>query len=108
MAVMLRSLGVPARLAVGYTSGDEVDSELYAVTDSHSHAWVEVYMPGFSWIPFEPTPGKRLPAVYLEGVGSLDQPSQQEFSGVTLSPIAWMRSSKGVTNLRPQRWTRRP
>ncbi len=86
MAVMLRSLGVPARLAVGYTSGDEVGSGLFAVTDSHSHAWVEVYMPEFSWIPFEPTPGKRLPAVYLQGAGSLDQPDAQEFSGSAIEP----------------------
>ena len=86
MAVMLRSVGVPTRLAVGYTSGDEVGSELYAVTDSHSHAWVEVYMPGFSWIPFEPTPGKRLPAVYSEGVGSLDQSSQQGLSRTVIEP----------------------
>lgn len=68
MAVMLRSAGVPARLAVGYTSGDQDEqSGIYAVTDSHSHAWVEVYFPGFGWIPFEPTPGKALPGVYQPG-----------------------------------------
>ncbi len=73
MAVMLRSVGVPARVAVGYTTGQEVDSPgLFAVTDSNSHAWVEVYFPGHSWIPFEPTPGAALPVVMSvgEGVGS--------------------------------------
>jgi len=68
MAVMLRTVGVPARLAVGYTTGDPVgDQAIFAVTDSHSHAWVEVYFPAFGWIPFEPTPGKSLPAIYQPG-----------------------------------------
>lgn len=68
MAVMLRTVGVPARLAVGYTTGDKVEGkEVYAVTDSHNHAWVEVYFPRFGWIPFEPTPGKALPGIYQLG-----------------------------------------
>ncbi len=65
MAVMLRTVGVPARLAVGYTTGDRVEGrDIYAVTDSNSHAWVEVYFPRSGWIPFEPTPGKSLPGIY--------------------------------------------
>ena len=76
MAVMLRSVGVPARLAVGYTTGDQVEQqEIYAVTDSHSHAWVEVYFPEFGWIPFEPTPGESLPDAYQP-----DQESQSELA----------------------------
>ena len=68
MAVMLRSVGIPARVAVGYTTGDQVESEpAYAVNDSHSHAWVEVYFPGYDWIPFEPTPGAALPVVMVPG-----------------------------------------
>ena len=68
MAVMLRSVGIPARLAVGYTTGDQVESEpAYTVTDSHSHGWVEVYFPGYDWIPFEPTPGAYLPVVMVPG-----------------------------------------
>ena len=69
MTVMLRTVGVPARLAVGYTTGDQVEDqeELYSVTDSHSHAWVEVYFPGYGWIPFEPTPGESLPGIYQPG-----------------------------------------
>jgi len=62
MAVMLRTVGVPARLAVGYTTGDQVEGQpIFAVTDSHNHAWLEVYFPEYGWIPFEPTPGKSLP-----------------------------------------------
>ena len=62
MTVLLRTVGVPARLATGYTAGDKVpDQNLYRVTDSHSHAWVEVFFPAYGWISFEPTPGKFLP-----------------------------------------------
>ena len=46
MTVMLRSVGIPARLATGYTTGDKVlGEEIYVVTDSHSHGWVEAYIP---------------------------------------------------------------
>ena len=73
MAVMLRTVGVPARLAVGYTTGDRVEHKpLFAVTDSHSHAWLEVYFPGYGWIPFEPTPGKSLPGTSLAEEKVLD------------------------------------
>ena len=57
MAVMLRSVGVPARLAAGYAPGEFDDATgLNAVRDSDSHAWVQVYFPEFGWIDFEPTP----------------------------------------------------
>jgi transglutaminase-like putative cysteine protease len=79
MAVMLRSVGVPARLATGYATGDKVaDKDIYLVTDSHSHAWVEVFFPGYGWIPFEPTPGKSLPAVPVPGSESLADISGDE------------------------------
>ena len=69
MAVKLRSVGVPARVAVGYTTGVpfEDGKNIYAVTDSNSHAWVEVYFPGYSWVSFEPTPGAALPEAMLPG-----------------------------------------
>ena len=59
MAVMLRLLGVPARVAAGFTSGkyDERKKE-WVVTDHNAHAWVEVYFPGYGWLPFDPTPGR--------------------------------------------------
>ncbi|MCX7622182.1 MAG: transglutaminase domain-containing protein [Thermomicrobium sp.] len=56
MAVLLRVLGIPARVAVGYYPA-EYDSELggFVYRDRNAHAWVEVYFPGYGWIPFEPT-----------------------------------------------------
>jgi protein-glutamine gamma-glutamyltransferase len=59
MALMLRFLGVPARVAAGFTSGDYSDEEReWTVTDRNAHTWVEVYFPGHGWLPFDPTPGR--------------------------------------------------
>lgn len=70
---MLRSLGIPARLGVGYAEGDHEsgeniymispsgtdlwpqDSKLYTVRRRDAHAWPEVYFPGLGWVEFEPT-----------------------------------------------------
>ncbi|MCY3864047.1 MAG: transglutaminaseTgpA domain-containing protein [Chloroflexi bacterium] len=56
MIVMLRHLGIPARLAAGFSQGN-YDSELeqYVVREREAHTWVEVYFPGYGWIEFEPT-----------------------------------------------------
>lgn len=57
MAVMLRTVGVPARMAAGYAPGElEPQSGQRVVRDSDSHGWVQVYFPGYGWIDFEPTP----------------------------------------------------
>jgi hypothetical protein len=58
LTVMLRSLGVPARLVAGYGAGDYNSlSGYYTVRSSDAHAWVEAYFPGYGWVPFDPTPG---------------------------------------------------
>ena len=57
MAVMLRLLGIPSRVAVGFTSGTYDDGK-WKVTDHDAHAWVEVWFPGYGWVPFDPTPGR--------------------------------------------------
>lgn len=61
-AAMARSLGIPARVAVGFTPG-EVDGEgtTYTVRGRNAHAWPEVHIDGAGWVPFEPTPGRGQP-----------------------------------------------
>lgn len=61
MAVLLRFNGIPARVAVGFTTGEKVADGTYVVTRNDAHAWVEVYFPGVGWVPFDPTPGRALP-----------------------------------------------
>ncbi len=52
MAVMLRMLGVPARVAAGFTSGTyDAEKREWTVTDHNAHTWVEVFFPGFGWLP---------------------------------------------------------
>jgi len=54
--LMLRSLGVPSRLAVGFAEGEyNDDTEQYFVSEADLHSWPEVYFPGFGWVEFEPT-----------------------------------------------------
>lgn len=71
MAVMLRSIGIPARVAFGYARGNVVGdpaNDEYSVTTKDLHSWVEVPFVGYGWLPFEPTPGRTNPAAasYLQ------------------------------------------
>jgi transglutaminase-like putative cysteine protease len=56
--LMLRSLGIPARLATGYSTG-QYDSVLNQATvrEQDAHAWVEVWFPNHGWVPVDPSPG---------------------------------------------------
>ncbi|WP_420122483.1 transglutaminaseTgpA domain-containing protein, partial [Nakamurella sp.] len=56
MAVMLRAVGVPARVAVGFTQGVPDGSGAYLVNSHDAHAWVEVPFDGAGWVEFDPTP----------------------------------------------------
>jgi transglutaminase-like putative cysteine protease len=62
MAIMARSLGIPARVATGYFTGTyDRSSATYIVHEADAHAWPELYIDG-RWMPFEPTPIRPLPA----------------------------------------------
>jgi transglutaminase-like putative cysteine protease len=54
--LMLRSIGIPARLGVGYAQGVEIEkNKVFEVRSKDSHAWPEVYFPHVGWVIFEPT-----------------------------------------------------
>ena len=56
MAVILRDMGVPTRIAQGFLPGSrDQNAATERVLFSDAHAWVEVYFPGYGWIPFDPT-----------------------------------------------------
>ena len=57
MAVMLRSLGIPARLATGFQSGIYNDvTDMWLVRAGDAHSWVEAWLPTRGWTTFDPTP----------------------------------------------------
>ncbi len=57
MAIMLRSVGIPSRIANGFRGGELNDiSGSYIVRARDAHSWVEAYIPGFGWASFDPTP----------------------------------------------------
>lgn len=57
--LMLRSLGIPARMVVGYAEGTwVVETNNYQIAGKDYHAWPEVYFPTIGWVPFEPTAGQ--------------------------------------------------
>jgi transglutaminase-like putative cysteine protease len=59
MALMLRLLGIPARVAAGFTSGSyDAKKREWVVTDHNAHTWVEVWFPRFGWLSFDPTPDR--------------------------------------------------
>jgi hypothetical protein len=55
MAVLARLLGIPSRVAYGFTSGTPTGTD-WVVTTHDAHAWPELYFQGFGWLRFEPTP----------------------------------------------------
>ena len=57
-AAFARVLGLPSRVAVGFTPGEQRGDGRYYVQGKHAHSWPEIYFAGVGWVPFEPTPGR--------------------------------------------------
>jgi hypothetical protein len=94
MAVLARLLGIPSRVAVGFTPGTATgQADTYQVRTSDAHAWPELYFQGLGWLRFEPTPsgsggqGTAVPPTYTvpqisaNGSGSAGGSSSSAGSG---------------------------
>jgi transglutaminase-like putative cysteine protease len=77
MAVMARTLGIPARVAVGFLAPKKQQDGSYLYTSDDLHAWPEMYFSGSGWVRFEPTPSVRTgnPPTWTTGVGA-QQPTK--------------------------------
>jgi transglutaminase-like putative cysteine protease len=85
MAVMLRSIGIPARVAVGYAlDPDEATDGTYTVRKDDAYSWVEAWFPKYGWIEFNPTPNR--PGGGAGGSAASD-PSGDVFSGIDLGSL---------------------
>jgi hypothetical protein len=72
---MLRSIGIPARLVVGYSQGERVsEKNEFRVRIKDSHSWVEAFFPGSGWIILEPTPSQ--PEIVLNKI--IETPNTDE------------------------------
>ncbi len=60
-AAMARTLGIPSRVAVGYTPGEVTSDNWYSVRGKNAHAWPELFFQDIGWVAFEPTPGRGAP-----------------------------------------------
>ena len=86
MALMLRMLGIPSRVATGFAPGGrDPDRNNYLVDDTDAHNWVEVFFPAIGWVTFEPTPPAAPAATQLDdnalGVTDPSIPSDPDISG---------------------------
>ena len=82
--LLLRALGVPARLAVGFAQGELVRGEYHVLRDD-SHAWPEVYFPGIGWVEFEPT-AIQAPLTRPISARAAEQP-QTDLTGLPNGPL---------------------
>lgn len=102
-AAMARAIGLPARVAVGFTAGRLAEDGLFHVTGRQAHAWPEVFFPGTGWVAFEPTPGRGMPgAESYTGV-----PEQQDLgtgaaSAPTTVPTATPSTAPGDAGATPR------
>ena len=72
MALMVRLLGIPARVAAGFVNGRYANGR-WTITDHDAHTWVEVWFRGYGWLPFDPTPGRgQLAASYSDASPRFD------------------------------------
>jgi transglutaminase-like putative cysteine protease len=78
-AALARHLGIPSRVAVGFSPGqrDPFDPTLFTVKGVHAHAWPELYIGEYGWVPFEPTPTRGPP----RGESWLGIPEAQDTTG---------------------------
>lgn len=99
MAAMARSLGIPARVAVGFVPGTEFSDEgviRYRVSTHDLHAWPELFFEGVGWVRFEPTPGRGTVPAYSEPdsleergeEGADPQQAEQNDAAPTSAPTA--------------------
>jgi transglutaminase-like putative cysteine protease len=109
MAVLARSLGYPARVAVGFLPGDPTGDDSFRVTSEHVHAWTEVFFGDYGWLAFEPTPTRENPvAGYLTPPPAGPRPDANLGAGIQGAGTEDPRSSRGAAQRDAQDLSRRP
>jgi transglutaminase-like putative cysteine protease len=106
-AAMARSIGLPTRVAVGFTPGNQDAAGVFHVTTQDAHAWPEVDFAGLGWIRFEPTPTRfdPTPGNYTTTGRASTSPTTPNTSPtstppVTSTPGPTVKGPKGLGRLR--------
>lgn len=99
MAIMLRAIGIPARVGVGFTQGERQPNGSYRITSSNAHAWVEVLFDDAGWVMMDPTPP-------VDGQGGLQgfevpQEAPNTATSTTPTPSSTAASSSATTSAAP-------
>jgi hypothetical protein len=84
MALMARSLGLPARVAVGFAPGEAAGDGLWLVREANAHAWAEIYFPGHGWQIFEAT--KSIEPRFVRAPGDANTVTPPQLRG----PDPWL------------------
>lgn len=107
-AAFARSLGIPSRVAVGFTPGERDAEGRFVVKGKHAHAWPEVHLADIGWVAFEPTPSRGAPgAEDYTGVAAAQEgeqpttpaPSQSTTTVAGQSPSTTISSAEAVDDL---------
>jgi transglutaminase-like putative cysteine protease len=101
-AAMARAVGLPARVAVGFVPGTLANDGRYHVDGKDAHAWPEVYLAGYGWVAFEPTPGAGRTAPGTQaytGVGANSGSDQAADTAPTTTPTT-AAGDQSTTTLR--------
>ncbi len=102
--VMMRSIGIPARMAVGFFPTDEEEDGGYLYRELNAHAWPEVYFEGYGWIGFEPTAARaevsRVPVESQGGTpgrrGEALPPGEGRLSDASFEDLQFLEQNEGL------------
>lgn len=101
--IMLRSLGIPTRIAVGYlvTATADDDPDVWLARECDGHAWIEVHFEGLGWLTFDPTPADELGGGALTGwapvtdASRLAERPRSAFGAVAARTVGWLTGGDG-------------
>lgn len=107
MTVMLRTLGIPARMASGYVldPAQRQADGTYRLTQQQAFAWPEAYFPGIGWVEFNPTADQpRVPRPASSQTATFDQTAPPPNLGITPPPPTAPAPSPAAGSPRPDSW----
>jgi transglutaminase-like putative cysteine protease len=103
MAIMARSIGLPARVALGFTAGFPT-SEYQSIGTQDAHAWVEIFFPGYGWTTFDPTPlsdGRGVVPPYISGLNPDGEETDTGTTSATTTTTTAAPGTEGSTSAAP-------